>query len=63
MIIKLSLVLFVQNNIDLKSIDKLSDNYIENNKIVNKNKYMIKRTKINLYNNNYSLNDLVIQFQ
>ena len=47
MIIKLLLVLFVQNNIDLKSIDKLSDNYIENNKIVNKNKYMIKRTKIN----------------
>ena len=63
MIIKLSLVLFVQNNIDLKSIDKLSDNYIENNKIVNKNKYMIKRTKINLYSNNYSLNGLVIQFQ
>ena len=63
MIIKLSLVLFVQNNIDLKSIDKLSDNYIKNNKIVNKNKYMIKRTKINLYNNNYSLNGLVIQFQ
>ena len=63
MIIELSLVLFVQNNIDLKSIDKLSDNYIENNKIVNKNKYMIKRTKINLYNNNYSLNGLVIQFQ
>lgn len=63
MIIKLSLVLFVQNNIDLKSIDKLSDNYIENNKIVNKNKYMIKRTKINLYNNNYSLNGLVTQFQ
>ena len=47
MIIKLLLVLFVQNNIDLKSIDKLSDNYIENNKIVNKNKYMIKRNKIN----------------
>ena len=63
MIIKLLLVLFVQNNIDLKSIDKLSDNYIENNKIVNKNKYMIKRTKINLYSNNYSLNGLVIQFQ
>ena len=55
--------MFVQNNIDLKSIDKLSDNYIENNKIVNKNKYMIKRTKINLYSNNYSLNGLVIQFQ